>query len=87
MIAKYSSTFHLHGNVSRRIRKFDRIGEDVDEHLLELHVITDIIVADTADDTAFIMESFFTALGHDHGIQLFQHAAEGEFLFANNQSS
>ena len=76
----------LHGqcDAAGGIRKLDRIGKDVDEHLLELHIIADIVVADTADDPALIVETLFTALGHDHGIDLFQHAAEGEFFLCGS---
>ena len=38
-------------------------------------IIADIAVADAADHDALIFESLFAALGHDHGVDLFQHGA------------
>ena len=87
MIAEHGGAFNREGDVAGRIREFDRIGKDVDEHLLELHVIADIIVADASDDAAFILEPFFVALGHHHGVQLFQHAAEGKFLLSKHKAA
>ena len=63
-------------NASGCISKFDCIGQDIDDDLLQLHIITDIVVADTTGYTAFVMEPLLITLGHYHCVDLFEHITE-----------
>ena len=65
--------------------KLDGVAQDVDEYLLELHVVADKVVIHMALDMAFEFEALVRTLGHDHGVDLFQHSGKGELLLAHHQ--
>ena len=52
--------------------ELDRIAQYVDQHLLELHFISDVIVADVAFDRTVICKVLIFALTADNGIDLFK---------------
>ena len=87
LVIEYRRAFDDHLHHARRFRKLDRVAENIDENLLELHVIADVIIADAARHRAFIFQSFFLALRHDHGIDLFQHVPEGELFIPEDHAS
>ncbi len=49
-------------DLSRRRGEFDGIAQDVDQHLLQLHVVAAVIIRDAALDPAFILQAFVRAL-------------------------
>ena len=61
-------------------REFDRVAQDVDHHLAQLHVVADIIVPDVPAGPAVILQVFVPALAADNGVHLLQHPGEGELL-------
>ena len=77
-----SSPLHTQSNAATRIRKLDRITQDVDEYLLDLHVVTNVVIIYGTQDAALILKSFILALAHNHRINLLQHGGEGENLSA-----
>ena len=79
----------LHGqrDAAGRLGKLDRIGQDVDQNFLQLRIVADIVVVRRAEDASFVLQALVAALGHDHGVDLLQDRAEGEFLPAQHQTS
>ena len=62
LFVKGPGAFYGQGNAPRRIGEFDGVGQDIDQHLLELHIVADIVIADAAGHLALIVEAFFPAL-------------------------
>ena len=87
MISEDVDTFHRQHHAPRRVRKLDRVRQNVDQHLLELHVVADVEITDTADHPAFIVQSLFLTLRHDHGVDLLQHIAERKRFLTDHQST
>ena len=83
MITIYSHALNCKLYASRCIGKLDSVGQDIDYYLLKLHVIADIVVADTTGNTAFIVKSLLITLGHYHSIDLFEHVTERELFLAD----
>ena len=79
-------TLHGQPDAAPGAGELDGVREDVDEDLLELHIVADIIVVHRAEKAAFIVQSLVLALAHDHGVDLLQHAGEGEFLPAQDDT-
>ena len=84
---KLRCTFYRQIHIAAFRCEFDRIAKDVDQHLLELHVIADIVVIDGALDMAVIMQSLVRALAAEHRVDLFQQFAEREFFIFQSQLS
>ena len=86
MVTVYGCALNGERHAAWRVRELDCVRKYVDEHLFELGVVADVIVADAADHRALVVKPLFAALGHDHGVQLLQHGAEGKLLFADRES-
>ena len=80
MVFKGACTFDIEFDHSRGISKFYRIRKDIEEHLLELHIIAYIIVLYSAQKPALVFEALLVALRHYHGVDLFEHGAERELF-------
>ena len=87
LLAEDRRALHRQGDLAGGVGKLDGVGEDVDQNLLELHVVADIIVVHLAHDAAFVAQPLVAALGHDHGVDLLQNRAEGEHLIAQHHPS
>ena len=85
MVAIYSHAFDRKLNAPGAVCELDGIGQNVDYYLLELHVIADVVVTDTAGNAAFVMKSLLIALGHYHRIYLLEHVAERELFLADDE--
>ena len=85
MIFKQRSAFNCKQDVSRGIGKLDGIGKNVNDNLLQFHVIADVVVAYAACNTAFIMKALLVTLQHYHVIDLLKHIAERELFFADDK--
>ena len=80
---KTSSFFNQKAYASAFRGELDRIAEDVDHHLLELHDIADIIIVYLPDRLAVVNNSFRMALIADHRINLFQRFGKRELFLLN----
>ena len=78
MVFFSAQLFHREAHASRRIGKLYGIPEDVDQYLLEFHVIADIVPVQASHDPALIRQTLVHALAVDHDIDLFYKAAEQE---------
>ena len=87
MVAVNSHALNDESYTAGRVCELDRVGQNVDNYLLELHVVADVVVADTTGNSAFVMKSLLIALGHYHVVYLFEHVAEREFFLADRESS
>ena len=83
---KLRQRFHDKGDSAAFGRELHGVAEDVDEDLLELHVVADVIILNVAIDPADIVEALVLALAVDHCIDLLQYLAEGKFLVSDRHA-
>ena len=84
LVVKDGGLLHGQGHAARRFGKLDGVAQDVDQHLLELHDVADVGAVHQVQDLTFKRQSLIGALGHDQGVDLLQHPAEGEGFVAQH---
>ena len=80
LAAELPGPFHGEGDLAALGGEFDRIAEDVDEHLAELHIVADVIIVHLAVDMALVIQPLLLALAAEHSVDGLQQAGEGELL-------
>ena len=74
-------------HLSGRISELDRVAEDVDEDLLELHIIAVVVIAHLSDDVAGVFKALVHTLAVDDDIDLIEELPEGELLVFENHAA
>ena len=87
VVVKPGGLFDRQGDAAALGGELDGIAENVDQHLLELHIVADIVVVYMADDAAVIVQPLVRALAVDDDVDLIQEHTEGEFLFLQRHSA
>ena len=69
------------------LRKFNGIGQDVQQHFLQLYIIAEVRVIHIVQHAALKGKPLFPCLGPYHGVDLFHHGIKGEFLPVQEHTS
>ena len=79
--------FHDEGDRTARRCKLDRVAEDIDHNLPQLHVVADIIIVDRAFHPAFILKALVPALFAYDRIDLGQRILKRELLVFHDDTA
>ena len=84
---KAGNPFYRKINLAAFRRELDRIAQDVEEDLPQLHVIADVIIVDMPVDITAVPEPFLVALTADQGIDLFQKMGNGKLFVLQGRAA